>query len=72
MSASPLVVRATDALKPAGSVGSPFRNASSAQASTNGTPQPPKEKKTTPVFTTPTLDLAEQMNEVEKKKYVKG
>ena len=39
MSASPLVVRATDALKPAGSIGSPFKNVSSNQASANGTPQ---------------------------------
>lgn len=74
MSASPLVVRPADALKPAGAVGSPFRNVSSAQVSSgNGTPQPSKDKKAAPVPTTaPTLDLAEQMNEVEKKQYVKG
>ncbi|KAF4779714.1 hypothetical protein HER10_EVM0006048 [Colletotrichum scovillei] len=74
MSASPLVVRPADAFKPAGAVGSPFRNVSSAQVSSgNGTPQPSKDKKAAPVPTTaPTLDLAEQMNEVEKKQYVKG
>lgn len=71
MSASPLVVRATDALKPAGSIGSPFKNVSSNQASANGTPQPPKDKNA-PASLPPTLDLAEQMNEEEKRKYVKG
>ena len=71
MSASPLVLRPSD-------VRSPLKSLSSAQASASGTPRPAATSTSTPAAVAdtfslpPTLDLAEQMNEEEKRKYVKG
>jgi cyclin-dependent kinase 7 len=67
MSASPLVAHPTD-------VRSPLKNASSAHTSANGTPNIKVAGSTSnaPISLPPTLDIAEQMNEEEKRKYVKG
>ncbi|OTB05823.1 hypothetical protein M426DRAFT_56317 [Hypoxylon sp. CI-4A] len=71
MAVSPVVMHPSDAIQNSKAVSSPLKNANSAQASSNGTPV------TAPVATQPstallTLDLAEQLNEDEKRKYVKG
>uniref|UniRef100_A0A8H7NGU6 Protein kinase domain-containing protein n=1 Tax=Bionectria ochroleuca TaxID=29856 RepID=A0A8H7NGU6_BIOOC len=53
------------------SVSSPLKTLASGQTSSNGTPRPaaqPAPKAVAPA----TLDVAEQMNEEEKRKYVKG
>ncbi|CAJ2507852.1 Uu.00g090380.m01.CDS01 [Anthostomella pinea] len=77
MAVSPLVVHPTDALQNplqnARSVSSPLKNASSAQASSNGTPLPTQvAPNAAAAIQTASLDLAEQLNEEEKRKYVKG
>ncbi|KAI5862809.1 kinase-like domain-containing protein [Durotheca rogersii] len=70
MAVSPVVTHPADALQNPRAVSSPLKNASSAQASTNGTPT---TVPATSAATLPTsLDLAEQLNEDEKRKYVKG
>ncbi|TQV99089.1 hypothetical protein V2A60_004582 [Cordyceps javanica] len=52
-------------------VGSPYKNlASGTNSSSNGTPKPTPPTSAPQV--PPTLDVAEQMNEEEKRKYVKG
>ncbi|KAL7625427.1 TFIIH complex serine/threonine-protein kinase subunit kin28 [Parahypoxylon ruwenzoriense] len=69
MAVSPVVMHPTDALQNPGAVSSPLKNVTSAQASANGTPvAAPTSAATLPT----TLDLAEQLNEEEKRKYVKG
>lgn len=54
---------------------SPLKNVASGSASSNGTPRPavkaPTSSSSAPTVP-PTLDLAEQMNEEEKRKYAKG
>ncbi|KAF3348271.1 hypothetical protein VD0002_g797 [Verticillium dahliae] len=78
MSASPLVLRPTEPPKTTSAVSSPRKNASSNQASASATPQPTGSddnkpaKPAKPISLPPTLDLAEQMNEEEKRKYIKG
>lgn len=54
-------------------VSSPLKNASSAQASSNGTPQAPNvAPNATAAVHSAALDLSERMNEDEKRKYAKG
>lgn len=67
MAASPLVVPPSNPLKP---VPSPLRKPASTVPSTNGTPQHsrPAAQDAQP----PMMDLAEQMNLEERRKYVKG
>lgn len=75
MAVSPVVAHPTDAIQHPNprAVSSPLKNASSAQASSNGTPQAPGvAPNTTAVIQTAALDLSEQMNEDEKRKYAKG
>ncbi|KAK8067191.1 CMGC/CDK/CDK7 protein kinase [Apiospora hydei] len=53
-------------------VSSPLKNAASAQASSNGTPVPAVAPNATAAVQSAALDLSEQMNEDEKRKYIKG
>jgi cyclin-dependent kinase 7 len=72
MAVSPLVMHPTDALQHtnAKAASSPLKNANSAQASSNGTPL--AVPNATAAVQSTTLDLAEQLNEDEKRKYIKG
>ncbi|RYP52841.1 hypothetical protein DL768_002090 [Monosporascus sp. mg162] len=75
MAVSPLVMHPTDALQNPSTraVSSPLKNASSAQASSNSTPLPnPVAPNAAAAIQSGSLDLAEQLNEEEKRKYVKG
>ncbi|KAI4868338.1 Pkinase-domain-containing protein [Hypoxylon rubiginosum] len=75
MAVSPLVMHPTDALQNPRSASSPLKNASSAQASSNGTPSaaPVAPNVSAAAAALPaSMDLAEQLNEEEKRKYVKG
>ncbi|RYP24525.1 hypothetical protein DL765_000545 [Monosporascus sp. GIB2] len=75
MAVSPLIMQPTDALQNPGTrpVSSPLKNASSAQASSNSTPLPnPVAPNAAAAIQSSSLDLAEQLNEEEKRKYVKG
>ncbi|KAI1138984.1 serine/threonine-protein kinase [Hypoxylon sp. FL0543] len=73
MAVSPVVVHPTDALQNPRSVSSPLKNATSAQASSNGTPvAAPVAANPSATLLSTSLDLAEQLNEEEKRKYVKG
>lgn len=83
MAVSPVVSYPSDALHPlphqhATGIGSPLKNLISAQASSNGTPShnapAPQSLKPTsaPSLAGATLDLSEQLNEEEKRKYFKG
>jgi cyclin-dependent kinase 7 len=74
MAISPVVTHTAETLQLAKSISSPFKTlASSGQVSSNGTPNPPAAAGAAPsTGNVPTMDLAEQMNEEEKKKYVKG
>lgn len=75
MAVSPRIVHPTDALQNLSTraVSSPLKNANSAQASSNGTPLPnPVAPNATAAAQSSSLDLAEQLNEEEKRKYVKG
>ena len=71
MSASPLVQRPIDALHVARPATSPLKRQASAVPSSNGTPRHIRTAGHEPHLPT-TLDMAEQINEEEKKKYVKG
>ncbi|KAI1106140.1 serine/threonine-protein kinase [Jackrogersella minutella] len=68
MAVSPLV----SGLQNPRSVSSPLKNATSAQTSSNGTPVPTVPPNPTAAILEPSLDVAEQLNEDEKRKYVKG
>ncbi|KAI1758895.1 kinase-like domain-containing protein [Hypoxylon sp. FL1150] len=74
MAVSPLVMHPSDALQNPRSASSPLKNAGSAQASSNGTPlaQPVAPNASAAAAMPASLDLAEQLNEDEKRKYVKG
>lgn len=74
MAVSPLIMHPTDALQnPSRAVSSPLKNVSSAQASSNGTPLPNAvAPNAAAAVQSSSLDLAEQLNEEEKRKYVKG
>jgi cyclin-dependent kinase 7 len=78
MAVSPLVAPSTDALQAARATSSPFKRHPSAVPSSttgNGTPRLPLPLPKTTIPTNPspmTLDPIEQLNEDEKRKYVKG
>ncbi|KAI0885263.1 serine/threonine-protein kinase [Annulohypoxylon maeteangense] len=73
MAVSPLVMHPQDALQNPRSTSSPLKNATSTQASSNGTPIPaPVAPNPAAALMSPSLDVAEQLNEEEKRKYVKG
>ncbi|RYO84365.1 hypothetical protein DL766_007652 [Monosporascus sp. MC13-8B] len=75
MAVSPLIMHPTDALQNPSTraVSSPLKNASSAQASSNSTPLPnPVVPNAAAAIQSSSLDLAEQLNEEEKRKYVRG
>ncbi|KAH8908354.1 serine/threonine-protein kinase [Coniochaeta sp. PMI_546] len=71
MSASPLVAYPTDTLKAtARPTASPLKRPISTAPSSDGTPRPPVQAQ--PTRPHATMDLAEQMNDDEKRKWVKG
>ncbi|KAI0129306.1 serine/threonine-protein kinase [Hypoxylon sp. NC0597] len=73
MAVSPVVMHPTDALQNSRPVSSPLKNAASAQASSNGTPVTSSvAPNPSAALLSTSLDLAEQLNEEEKRKYVKG
>ncbi|XDG02045.1 hypothetical protein ABKA04_001660 [Annulohypoxylon sp. FPYF3050] len=73
MAMSPLVMHPQDALPNARPASSPLKNATSTQASSNGTPVPATlTPNPAAAINSPSLDIAEQLNEEEKRKYVKG
>ncbi|KAI1754390.1 Pkinase-domain-containing protein [Xylaria castorea] len=73
MAVSPLIVHPTSALQGARAVSSPLKNAASAQTSSNGTPLAVQVVPNAAAAVQSTsLDLAEQLNEDEKRKYIKG
>ena len=72
MAVSPLVAFPTDALLPSRPGTSPLKRQPSAVPSSNGTPRPQRTTEHHEVRLPTTLDLSEQMNEEEKRKYVKG
>ncbi|KAI1486219.1 kinase-like domain-containing protein [Biscogniauxia mediterranea] len=74
MVVSPLPMHPTDALQHAKSLSSPLKTAAtSAQTSSNGTPLASQvAPNTAAAVQSASLDLAEQLNEEEKRKYVKG
>ncbi|CAM1508486.1 Fc.00g053340.m01.CDS01 [Cosmosporella sp. VM-42] len=67
MALSPVVTHTTETIQHLSR--SPLKNLASGQTSSNGTPLPPP---VAPPQLPTTLDLAEQMNEEEKRKYAKG
>ncbi|KAI0379931.1 Pkinase-domain-containing protein [Hypomontagnella monticulosa] len=71
MAVSPLVMHPTDALQNPRPVSSPLKNVNSTQASSTGTPVVVVPNAAAAAQAT-SLDLAEQLNEEEKRKYVKG
>lgn len=72
--ASPLVASPTNPLRPSfKSVASPLKPLPSAVTSSNGTPHSSRPAgQPSQAAQPPTMDLAEQMNMEERKKYVKG
>jgi cyclin-dependent kinase 7 len=70
MALSPVVTHTIDRSRPATS---PLKIVgSSNQTSANGTPKPAATSAEAVANLPPSLDLAEQMNDEEKRKYVKG
>jgi cyclin-dependent kinase 7 len=76
MAVSPVVLHPAEALQQTGnakSVSSPLKHANSALASSNGTPLATTVVPSASTAAQSTiLDLAEQLNEDEKRKWVKG
>ncbi|KAI0540997.1 Pkinase-domain-containing protein [Xylaria digitata] len=73
MAVSPLILHPTSALQNARSVSSPLKNVASTQTSSNGTPLATQVVPNAAAAAQSTsLDIAEQLNEDEKRKYVKG
>ncbi|KAI0408185.1 Pkinase-domain-containing protein [Xylaria palmicola] len=74
MAVSPLILHPTSALQSARAVSSPLKNTTSAQTSSNGTPLATQvvPNAAAAAAQSTSLDLAEQLNEDEKRKYVKG
>lgn len=70
MAVSPVVTYTAGSQSQAKPVSSPLKTlaTTSGQTSSNGTPRPVPA----PAAALATMDLAEQMNEEEKRKYVKG
>lgn len=73
MALSPVVTHVAESAQKE-KLGSPLKNLSSAKTSSNSTPRPASNAAapTKTVMPPPQLDLAEQMNEEEKRKYIKG
>lgn len=74
MALSPMVLHPADALQTANArpVSSPLKIVDSAAASSNGTPAATVQPNATVAVQSASLDFAEQLNEDEKRKYVKG
>ncbi|KAI0977359.1 kinase-like domain-containing protein [Xylaria arbuscula] len=73
MAVSPLVLHPTSALQNSRALSSPLKIAASAQTSSNGTPLATQVvPNAAAAAQSTTLDLAEQLNEDEKRKYIKG
>ncbi|KAK9769230.1 putative [RNA-polymerase]-subunit kinase [Seiridium cardinale] len=74
MAVSPMVLHPAGALQNtnARSASSPLKNANSTAASSNGTPAATVAPNANVAVQSASLDLAEQLNEEEKRKYVKG
>ncbi|KAF5025435.1 hypothetical protein F66182_2495, partial [Fusarium sp. NRRL 66182] len=75
MALSPVVTHTVEAAQPQNlgrAISSPLKNVTSQTSSSNGTPKPPLTSAPAPASNPTTLDLAEQMNDEEKRKYVKG
>jgi cyclin-dependent kinase 7 len=75
MALSPVVTHTVEATQPQSlgrAISSPLKNVTSQTSSSNGTPMPPVTSAPAPTSIPTTLDLAEQMNDEEKRKYVKG
>lgn len=75
MAVSPMVLHPTDALQnPAviRAASSPLKNVNSTAASSTGTPAATVTPNAAAAVQSTSLDLAEQLNEDEKRKYVKG
>jgi cyclin-dependent kinase 7 len=74
MAVSPMVLHPSDALQniTARPASSPLKNVHSAVASSNGTPATTVAPNASAAIQSASLDLAEQLNEEEKRKYVKG
>ncbi|KFH46272.1 Serine/threonine-protein kinase-like protein [Hapsidospora chrysogenum ATCC 11550] len=70
MAVSPVVTHTAESVSR--TVLSPLKNLASGPTSSNGTPRPAPPPTAQPCTVPATLDLAEQMNEEEKRKYVKG
>jgi cyclin-dependent kinase 7 len=72
MALSPVVTHTVESLQNPRSISSPLKTlVSSGQASSNGTPKPAPSAQALAALPA-TADLAEQMNDEEKRKYVKG
>lgn len=76
MAVSPVVTHTVEVPQPQTlqrAISSPLKNVVASQtSSSNGTPKPPVTSVPAPATMPATLDLAEQMNDEEKRKYVKG
>jgi cyclin-dependent kinase 7 len=69
MAVSPVVTLTHEQVR---SLASPLKSLASGQTSSNGTPKPAVVAPASGATLPPTLDLSEQMNEEEKRKYAKG
>jgi cyclin-dependent kinase 7 len=75
MALSPVVTHTVEGGQPQSlgrAISSPLKNVTSQTSSSNGTPMPPVTSAPVQTSIPTTLDLAEQMNDEEKRKYVKG
>jgi cyclin-dependent kinase 7 len=77
MAVSPMVLQPSDVLQTANAATarpatSPLKNVNSAVASSTGTPAATVTPNVNIAVQSASLDLAEQLNEEEKRKYVKG
>lgn len=74
MTLSPVVTHTAESIRAQGAraASSPFKTLTSNPTSSNGTPRPAPPPTAHAATLPATLDLAEQMNEEEKRKYVKG
>lgn len=72
MAVSPVVTELSRPATELRAAASPLKSLASGQASLNGTPRPAFAPSKGLAGKPPSLDLAEQMNEDEKRKWVKG